>query len=40
MLSGTFQNIVGLVIKYNNHTTYTSEVLEDSLLVTIYAVLF
>ncbi len=36
MLSGTFQNIVGLVINDKNDPTYTSDVLDDSLLVTVY----
>ncbi len=34
MLSGTFQNTVGLVIKDKNHPTDTSEALDNSLLVT------
>ncbi len=36
VIFGTFQNIVGLVIKDNNHPMFTSEVLDDSLSVTVY----
>ncbi len=36
MLSGTLQNIVGLVIKDKYHPTYTSEVLDDLLLLAQY----
>ncbi len=36
MLSETFQTTVGLVIKNTNHITNASEVLDDSLLVTVF----
>ncbi len=39
VLSGTFQNILRLVIKDENHPTYTSEVLDDSLSVTVHVTL-
>ncbi len=35
MLSGTFQNTVAVVVKDKNHPKCTSEVLDDSLLVTV-----
>ncbi len=36
VISGPFQKIVGLVIKDKNHPMFPSEVLNDSLSVTVY----